>query len=78
MAHYVHLAHKRVLVREGERVARGQHIADVRLTGFTRGPHLHFVVRRERDIAIPIRFSGYEGHDLSKRGSFKITADREQ
>ena len=72
MAHYVHLAHKGVFVREGERVERGQHIGTVGMTGFTRGPHLHFVVRRERDVAIPVRFEGYEDADLSRKGRFRI------
>ncbi len=72
MAHYVHLARGSVLVEEGDRVERGQHLADVGLTGFTRGPHLHFVVRRERDVAVPIRFEGYETRDLSRRGTFRL------
>jgi hypothetical protein len=42
------------------------------MTGFTRGPHLHFVVLRERDISVPIRFEGYEDRDLSKPGKFRI------
>jgi len=72
MAHYVHLAHKGVLVGEGERVERGQHIAYTGMTGFTGGPHLHFVVRRERDLSIPIAFEGYADRDLSQRGKFRV------
>jgi murein DD-endopeptidase MepM/ murein hydrolase activator NlpD len=72
MAHYVHLDHGGALVKEGERVDRGQHIGTSGMTGFTRGPHLHFVVRRERDRAIPVRFEGYENADLSRGGKFRI------
>lgn len=70
LAHYVHLDHRGVLVKEGDRVARGQHIGFVGMTGYTSGPHLHFVVMRERDLAIPIKFSGYEDRDLSRPGRF--------
>lgn len=72
MAHYVHLEHGGSRVQEGERVIRGQHIGTSGMTGFTRGPHLHFVVRGERDRAIPIRFEGYEDKDLSRRGRFRV------
>lgn len=71
MGHYVHLAHRGVLVKEGDRVARGQHIGFVGMTGYTSGPHLHFVVMRERDVAIPVRFAGYESRDLKQSGRFR-------
>lgn len=76
MAHYVHLDHNGALVRERERVTRGQHIGRSGMTGFTRGPHLHFVVRGGRDRAIPIRFEGYADQDLSKRGKFRAGGPR--
>lgn len=72
MAHYVHLAPGGVLVREGDRVERGQRIAAVGMTGYTGGPHLHFVVMRERDQSIPIRFEGYDKADLSRPAKFRV------
>ncbi|UZD24195.1 M23 family metallopeptidase [Algoriphagus halophytocola] len=72
LASYVHLDFKGSLVKEGEWVERGQKIGISGLTGFTRGPHLHFVVRKERDISIPIAFKGYEGKMLKKGKRYQV------
>ena len=71
-ASYVHLDYKSSFVKEGETVKRGQKIGLSGLTGFTRGPHLHFVVRKENDIAIPIYFRGYEGKVLKQGKRYKV------
>lgn len=72
MANYVHLKYRGVLVAEGEQVSRGQKIGISGLTGFTRGPHLHFVVRKERDISIPVYFEGYEGRALKRGRRYRV------
>ena len=72
IASYAHLDYRGVLVREGERVSKGQKIGISGLTGFTRGPHLHFVVRKERDIAIPVYFEGYAGKRLKQGKRYKV------
>lgn len=66
IANYAHLDYKGSLVQEGMYVEAGQKIGTSGLTGYTNGPHLHFVVRKERDIAIPIQFEGYENRNLKK------------
>ncbi len=72
MASYVHLDYKGSFVKEGDMVAIGDKIGVSGLTGFTRGPHLHFVVRKERDIAIPIQFSGYLNENLKQGRKYQI------
>jgi len=72
LASYAHLDYKGSFVKEGEFVERGQKIGISGLTGFTRGPHLHFVVRKERDISIPIYFEGYKGKTLKNGKRYKV------
>jgi len=72
IASYAHLQYKGVLVKVGEKIAKGQKIGYSGLTGHTRGPHLHFVVRKARDIAIPIYFEGYPNQELKRRKRYKV------
>lgn len=63
IATYSHLAHKGVFVQVGERVKAGTPIGLSGSTGYTSGPHLHFVVHelaRQGDklayVSVPLRF----------------------
>ena len=61
MALYAHLATDGVYVRVGQRVEAGQRVALSGNTGFTTGPHLHFVVQVNRGmrlVSIPFRMQG--------------------
>lgn len=64
MSLYAHLDTSGALVRVGQRVRAGQQIGRSGNTGFTTGPHLHFVVQVNRGMrleSIPFRMSGPGG-----------------
>lgn len=59
MALYAHLALASVIVRPGTRVTAGQFIARSGNTGFSSGPHLHFVVQQNTGmklVSLPFEF----------------------
>lgn len=53
---YLHLDLKSALVRQGDLVKEGQPLGLVGMSGFTTKPHLHFVVQKEKEISVPIKF----------------------
>ena len=64
---YAHLSWDSIRVRPGDRVQRGQYIADSGNTGFSSGPHLHFAVQRNAGLRIeslPVTFSGPDSSDI--------------
>ncbi|HEX6997414.1 MAG TPA: M23 family metallopeptidase [Gammaproteobacteria bacterium] len=64
MALYAHLNWNSIRVVPGQRVERGESIADSGNTGFSTGPHLHFVVQRNADgrmESVPVEFAGPGG-----------------
>ena len=59
MAVYAHLQANSLRVRLGTRIARGQWIANSGNTGYSSGPHLHFVVQLNAGMtleSLPFRF----------------------
>ena len=61
MAVYGHLRADGAKVSLGMHVTRGQVIAESGNTGFSTGPHLHFVIQLNRDmqvVAVPFEFEG--------------------
>ena len=74
---YAHLQLDTVRVRPGQRVARGEYIANSGNTGFSSGPHLHFVVLRNagmRSESVPVTFAGPGGSTVTARSGQALTA----
>ncbi len=74
---YAHLNWNSIRVRPGDRVERGQYIADSGNTGFTSGPHLHFAVLINRGMrleSVPITFEGADGAAVQPATGEMLTA----
>jgi len=68
LGEYLHLLKGGIRVNAGQTVRAGQMLALSGNSGYTRGPHLHFMVFRTRDSksreSLPIRFSGPGGTSI--------------
>jgi len=68
MAVYAHLQTNSARVRRGARVERGQWIANSGNTGFSSGPHLHFVIQLNAGMSlqsVPFRFVAPDGKTMT-------------
>lgn len=74
LALYGHLMRDSIRVEPGQRIERGAWIAASGNTGFSSGPHLHFVVQRNRGgeiESVPVLFAGQD-----QSGFTPVTGDR--
>ena len=68
MAVYAHLQANSLRVRQGATVARGQWIANSGNTGYSNGPHLHFVIQLNAGMSLesmPFRFVAPTGSTIT-------------
>jgi murein DD-endopeptidase MepM/ murein hydrolase activator NlpD len=74
---YAHLQMDTVRVRPGQRVRRGEYIANSGNTGFSGGPHLHFAVLRNagmRSESVPVTFAGVAGASVTPQTGLALEA----
>jgi murein DD-endopeptidase MepM/ murein hydrolase activator NlpD len=75
MAVYAHLQPNSLKVRKGAMVGTGQWIANSGNTGFSSGPHLHFVIQLNAGMALesmPFRFYAPNGNTVTPGKQMKI------
>lgn len=76
MAVYGHLDYRGTVVHPGQVVLEGDKIGRSGNTGFTTGPHLHFVVQRNAGMrleSVPIRFRGENGQAVVPEAGERLT-----
>ncbi len=78
MAVYAHLKLETLAFPIGTRVRRGQVVALSGNTGYSTGPHLHFVIQKNAGmklISIPFQFAGAKGQGFSPEEGMYIAAN---
>lgn len=64
MAVYAHLQHGSLRIAPGQQVQAGDHIANTGNSGYSSGPHLHFVLQVNAGMrlqSVPLRIAGEQG-----------------
>jgi murein DD-endopeptidase MepM/ murein hydrolase activator NlpD len=77
MSLYAHLNWNSIRVVPGQRVERGEYLADSGNTGFSTGPHLHFAVQTNAGgsiVSVPVQFAGIDGGAVTLRAGDSRTA----
>jgi len=77
MAVYAHLSLDSAQVSTGMQVQEGQLLAYSGNTGYSSGPHLHFVIQRnagQKLVSVPFKFADQAGHGVTPDAGTWLTA----
>jgi murein DD-endopeptidase MepM/ murein hydrolase activator NlpD len=79
-ASYAHILMDTAMVKEGDKVARGERLARSGSSGFSTGPHLHFSIVKNvgiKNISIPFQFVDNKGKVFTpKRAMIMVGAEK--
>jgi hypothetical protein len=73
---YAHLHWDSIRVQPGQKIQRGEYIANAGSTGFSSGPHLHFAVLRNAGLqsqSVPVQFAGANAASVTPQTGMKLT-----
>ena len=79
MAVYAHLKLETAQVSPGIRVKRGQLIAESGNTGYSSGPHLHFVIQKNVGmelVSVPFTFADFQGNEITPKQGMGLSASQ--
>jgi murein DD-endopeptidase MepM/ murein hydrolase activator NlpD len=78
---YAHILPDTAVVKPGDRVERGDRLARSGSSGFSTGPHLHFVIRRNtglRPESVPFRIENRDGREVVPERGMHFMGQGEQ
>ena len=81
IAVYAHILMDTAMVKEGDKVVQGQRLARSGSSGFSTGPHLHFVITRNaglKNVAIPFKFMGSDGNAFTPKKAMIIVGSNKR